>query len=181
MVHFLYRPICAGQYVQTLCNCKFTLLRGSWDKACKLPRMTTTRLVVALDVPDYARATGLIEALAPLGVMFKIGYEAVYGFGDDIRQVLESRNADYMLDVKLHDIPRTVHAGMRALVRPGVKLVTIHALGGAEMLASAVEAAAERAAELAIDEPQMLAVTILTSIAEADLNELGLQGGPGEN
>jgi len=143
--------------------------------------MTTTRLVVALDVADLSRATGLIDALAPLGVTFKIGYEAVYGFGDEIRRALESRGAQYMLDVKLHDIPRTVHAGVRALVRPGVTLLTVHALGGGEMLAAAVEAAAERAAELGIAPPDILAVTILTSIAAADLNELGLQGGPGEN
>ena len=140
-----------------------------------------TRLVVALDVPDFERAHALVELLAPLGVIFKIGYEAVYGFGDRIRDVLEARGADYMLDVKLHDIPRTVHAAVRALVRPGVRLLTVHALGGNSMLAAAVEAAHERAAELAIVPPQVLAITILTSIAPEDLNELGLQGGPGEN
>jgi orotidine-5'-phosphate decarboxylase len=57
----------------------------------------------------------------------------------------------------------------------------VHALGGAEMLAAAVEAAEERAAELGVAAPGILAVTILTSIAPEDLNELGLQGGPGEN
>jgi orotidine-5'-phosphate decarboxylase len=62
-----------------------------------------------------------------------------------------------------------------------VKLLTVHALGGAEMLALAVEAAEERAAELTIEAPAVLAITILTSIAEEDLNELGLQGGAGEN
>ena len=136
---------------------------------------------MALDVPDLARAVWLIEALTPLNVMFKIGYEAVFGFGDEIRGALETRGAEYMLDLKLHDIPRTIHAGVRALVRPGVKLLTVHALGGAEMLAAAVEAAGERAAELAIDAPHVLAITILTSIAAPDLGELGLQGGPGEN
>lgn len=140
-----------------------------------------TRLVVALDVPNLGRATKLIDLLTPLDVIFKIGYEAVYGFGDAIRTVLEARGAAYMLDVKLHDIPRTVHAAMRALVRPGVRLVTVHALGGNAMLQAAVEAAGERAAELGIPQPQILAITILTSIAPEDLNELGLTGGPGEN
>ncbi|GAC1417394.1 MAG: orotidine-5'-phosphate decarboxylase [Candidatus Velthaea sp.] len=140
-----------------------------------------TRLIVALDVADPARASQFIKLLAPLGVIFKIGYEAVYGYGDEIRAVLEARGAQYMLDVKLHDIPRTVHAGVRALVRPGVKLLTVHALGGNTMLAAAVEAAHERAAELQIPAPEILAITILTSIAPEDLNELGLQGGPGEN
>jgi orotidine-5'-phosphate decarboxylase len=140
-----------------------------------------TRLVVALDVPQLERAEKLISALAPLGVMFKIGYEAIYGYGDAVRAKLEAIGADYMLDVKLHDIPRTVAAGVRALVRPGLRLLTVHALGGAAMLAAAVDAANERAAELSIAPPDLLAITILTSIAPEELNELGLVGGPGEN
>jgi orotidine-5'-phosphate decarboxylase len=141
----------------------------------------TTRLVVAIDVPQLERAQELIFALAPLGVMFKIGYESVYAYGDAVRTTLEAVGADYMLDVKLHDIPRTVTAGVRALVRPGVRLMTVHALGGGQMLAAAVEAANERAAELNIPPPDLLAITILTSIAAEELNELGLVGGLGEN
>jgi len=141
----------------------------------------TTRLVVAIDVPQFERATELINLLAPLQVLFKIGYEAIYAYGEAIRPVLDAVGAQYMLDVKLHDIPRTVHAAVRALVRPGVRLLTVHALGGNAMLQAAVEAAQERAAELQIPPPEILAVTILTSIAPEDLNELGFQGGPGEN
>jgi orotidine-5'-phosphate decarboxylase len=137
--------------------------------------------VVAIDVPRVERATELIELLAPLGVIFKLGYEAIYGYGDAIRDVLEATGAQYMLDLKFHDIPRTVAAGVRAAVRPGVRLLTVHALGGHAMLAAAVEAANERAAELGITPPEVLAITILTSIAPEDLNELGLSGGPGEN
>ena len=140
-----------------------------------------SQLVVALDVPTLARAEALVAVLAPLGVTFKFGYEAVYGFGEAIRTVLDRSSAQYMLDVKLHDIPRTVGAAMSALVRPGVKLVTIHALGGGEMMKVAVDAAEERAAQLGIDAPGILAVTILTSIGPEDLGELGLSGGPGEN
>jgi orotidine-5'-phosphate decarboxylase len=141
----------------------------------------TTRLVVAIDVPGLERATELINLLAPLGVLFKVGYEAVYGYGDAIRAALETAGAPYMLDVKLHDIPRTVQAAVRALVRPGVRLLTVHALGGNAMLTAAVEAARERAAELRIEPPDILAITLLTSIAPEELNELGFQGGPGEN
>jgi orotidine-5'-phosphate decarboxylase len=141
----------------------------------------TTRLVVAIDVPIFERATELINLLAPLGVIFKIGYESLYGYGDAIRPVLEAVGAPYVLDVKLHDIPRTVAAAVRALVRPGVQALTVHALGGNAMLQAAVEAADERAGELRIATPEILAVTILTSIAPEDFNELGLQGGPGEN
>jgi orotidine-5'-phosphate decarboxylase len=143
--------------------------------------MHQTRLVVAIDVPTFVRAKNLIETLAGVDLTFKVGYEALYGYGPELLALLESRGAAYMLDVKLHDIPRTVHAAVRALVRPGVALLTVHALGGAEMLAAATEAAAERAAELGIEPPGVLAITILTSIGAEDLNELGLAGGPGEN
>lgn len=140
-----------------------------------------TRLVVALDVPTFVRAERLIEALAGCEVTFKVGYEALYGYGPELLSLLEARSAVYMLDVKLHDIPRTVHAGVQALVHPGVSLITIHALGGAEMLSAAVEAAAERAAELGIAIPRVLAITVLTSHAPADLATLGLAGGSVEN
>jgi orotidine-5'-phosphate decarboxylase len=140
-----------------------------------------TRLVVALDVPTLERAERLIAALSGLDVMFKIGYQAFYGFGDALLATLDAAGARYMLDLKLHDIPHTVAGGIRSVMRPGVALLTVHALGGAEMLAAAVEAAEERAAELGVAAPGILAVTILTSIAPEDLNELGLHGGPGEN
>ena len=103
------------------------------------------------------------------------------GTGRELVAVLEAAGAAYMLDLKLHDIPRTVQAGVRALVRPGVRLLTVHALGGDAMLRAAVEAAHERAGELAIAPPEVVAITVLTSIAPEELNELGLQGGPGEN
>jgi orotidine-5'-phosphate decarboxylase len=139
------------------------------------------RLVVALDVPNPAKAASLVERLAPLGVLFKVGYEAFYGYGDAVREALASHEAGYVLDLKLHDIPRTVEAAVHAVVRPGVRLLTVHALGGAQMLEAAVKAAEERAAELSIPVPEVYAVTILTSIGAEDLGELGLLGGPGEN
>src|SRR6202011_58373 len=128
-----------------------------------------------------SRAASLVRLLAPLGVLFKVGYEAFYGYGDAIREALAAQEAGYALDLKLHDIPRTVEAAVHAVVRPGVRLLTVHALGGAQMLESAVRAAGERAAELAIPVPEVYAVTILTSIGNEDLGELGFVGGPGEN
>jgi orotidine-5'-phosphate decarboxylase len=140
-----------------------------------------TRLVVAIDVPTFVRARHLIDALSGVDVTFKIGYEALYGYAPELLALLETRDAAYMLDVKLHDIPRTVHAAVWALVRPGVELLTVHALGGAEMLEAAAEAAAERAAELGITVPKVFAITILTSHGPADLATLGLAGSPADN
>jgi orotidine-5'-phosphate decarboxylase len=156
------------------------MLRGACGPVANFAGVQT-RLVVALDVPTFVRAERLIEALTGCDVTFKVGYEALYGYGPELLSLLEARSAAYMLDVKLHDIPRTVHAAVQALVRPGVSLLTVHALGGAEMLSAAVEAAAERAAELGIAIPRVLAITVLTSHAAGDLAALGLPGGTVDN
>jgi orotidine-5'-phosphate decarboxylase len=139
------------------------------------------RLVVALDLPTLAGAERVVDALHDLDLTFKVGYESFYGYGAALIERFEARGASYMLDLKLHDIPRTVHAAVRSLVRPGVALMTVHAQGGREMLELAVEAAGERAAELGIPAPRVLAVTLLTSIGADDLPTLGLGGAVGEN
>ncbi|MBV9647897.1 MAG: orotidine-5'-phosphate decarboxylase [Candidatus Eremiobacteraeota bacterium] len=144
-------------------------------------RVTSPRLIVALDAAEYTEAESLVERLAPLGVMFKVGLEALFGYGERIRARLEHTPGGYFIDAKLHDIPRTVGAAVRTLVHPGVRIINVHALGGAAMMEAAVQAAATRAEELEIEAPEIFAVTILTSIAPEDLRELGLSGGPGEN
>jgi orotidine-5'-phosphate decarboxylase len=139
------------------------------------------RLIVALDVERLADAVALVDRLEPLGVIFKVGLESLLGYGEAIRARLQETGASSFIDAKLHDIPRTVAAATRAIVASGVRIVTVHAIGGNEMMQAAVETADERAAELGIDPPKIFAVTILTSIAPEELNELGLRGGPGEN
>ena len=139
------------------------------------------QLIVALDVPDASTAEALVDRLYELDVIVKIGMEALYGYGDRILDYCEKRDVRTFIDAKLHDIPRTVAAAMRQLVRPNAHIVNVHALGGLEMMRVAVDAARERAAELGATTPHIFAVTILTSIAPEDLNELGLTGGPGEN
>lgn len=140
-----------------------------------------SQLVVALDVDTFEAARDLIDALYELDVVFKTGLESLYGYGEQLFGYLRERDVRYFVDAKLHDIPRTVAAAVRALVRPGIHILNVHALGGDEMMRAAVEAAQERAAEIGISAPHVFAVTILTSIAPEDLRELGLAGGPGEN
>jgi len=137
--------------------------------------------IVALDVPTLADAKRVLDTLGDLPLIYKVGMEAYFSYGNEICAELQRRNATYFLDLKLNDIPRTVAAGIRALVQPGARIIDVHALGGSEMMMAAVEAAEERALELGIDPPEVFAVTILTSIAPEDLRELGLEGGPGEN
>jgi orotidine-5'-phosphate decarboxylase len=144
-------------------------------------RTTKHQLIVALDVDDIGKAKVLVEQLSPLSPVFKVGYEALYGYGDGLRTYLEERGVDVFIDAKLYDIPRTVGAAVRALVRPGVRILTVHALGGNDMMCEAVAAAEQRAGELGIAPPKVFAVTLLTSIGPEMLGELGLSGGPGEN
>ncbi|HEY4432793.1 MAG TPA: orotidine-5'-phosphate decarboxylase [Candidatus Cybelea sp.] len=139
------------------------------------------QLIVALDVPSAPAAERLVDRLYELDVIVKIGLEALCGYPERIFSYCEARDVRTFVDAKLHDIPRTVGAAMAQLVRPTVQIVNVHALGGLEMMRTAVDVAAERAAELGRSAPQVFAVTLLTSIAPEDLNELGLQGGPGEN
>ena len=143
--------------------------------------MRPPQLIVALDVPDADAAESLVDRLYDLDPIFKIGLEALCSYPERIFSYCEARDVRVFVDAKLHDIPRTVAAAVRGLVRHNVRIINVHALGGNEMMGAAVEAAAERATELGIPAPQIFAVTILTSIAPEELLELGLQGGPGEN
>ena len=140
-----------------------------------------SQLIVALDVPNADAAEALIDRLYELDVIFKIGQEALCGYPERIFRYCASRDVRVFIDAKLHDIPRTVGAAVRQLVRPGTHIINVHALGGADMMRAAVESAQERADELGFAAPHVFAVTILTSLAAEDLRELGLQGGPGEN
>jgi orotidine-5'-phosphate decarboxylase len=139
------------------------------------------QLIVALDVPAPEQAERLIDRLYELDVIVKIGLEALYGYPERIFAYCEARDVRTFVDAKLHDIPRTVAAAMERLVRPNAHIINVHALGGLEMMRAAVDAAHQRADQLGVTAPQVFAVTILTSIGPEDLNELGLQGGPGEN
>jgi len=143
--------------------------------------MNPAQLIVALDVPTFEQASELAGTLRSLPVLFKIGGEGLFGYGNQLRDEFERLGVDYFVDAKLHDIPRTVGASVRALVRPGVRIINVHALGGHEMMFAAVDAAGARAGELGIPVPEIFAVTLLTSHGAADLGELGLGGGPGEN
>jgi orotidine-5'-phosphate decarboxylase len=140
-----------------------------------------SQLIVALDVPKPEDAERLIDQLYELDVIVKIGLEALYGYPERIFAYCEARDVRMFVDAKLHDIPRTVAAAMAQLVRPNVQIVNVHAQGGLEMMRAAVAQADESAQRLGIPAPHVFAVTLLTSIAPEDLNELGLQGGPGEN
>lgn len=124
-----------------------------------------TELIVALDLSGLSHVAPILKRLSPEVDFFKVGLELFTAEGP---RVLESLpNCRIFLDLKLHDIPRTVERTVASAARLGVQLLTVHAGGGREMLMAAAAGTAGSALKL-------VAVTTLTSLGEADLRELGV-------
>jgi len=127
------------------------------------------RLIVALDVPDAAAAAALVHRLEGTCRWFKVGLELFVAAGPSVLEPLIARGLSVFLDLKLHDIPNTVAGAVRSAARLGVKMLTLHAGGGPAMLAAAREAL-----DGVADPPQLLAVTVLTSMDQAQLDSVGI-------
>ena len=130
-----------------------------------------TELIIALDQPSFDEAIAVVDALGPRVRWYKVGYQAFYGYGERIIEALQSRGASLFLDLKLHDIPNTVAAGVRAAARLRPAMLTVHAGGGRPMLTAAAQARDE--VNAAGGSLRLLAVTVLTSLSEEDLREIG--------
>ena len=135
-------------------------------------RMTESRLIVALDTTDAARAAGWAEAVAPHCGLFKLGLEFFLANGGAGVRAISGR--PIFLDLKLHDIPNTVAGAVRAVLPLGPRMLTLHAAGGGAMIAAARQAA--EAAGPA--RPMLLAVTVLTSLDAAGLAATGVADSP---
>lgn len=127
------------------------------------------RLVVALDHADRESADALVRQLDPALCRLKVGKELFTRTGPACIEQWQGRGFDVFLDLKYHDIPNTVAAACRVAADLGVWMVNVHALGGRRMLEAAREAV-DRESE----RPLLIAVTVLTSMEDADLSELGL-------
>jgi orotidine-5'-phosphate decarboxylase len=134
-------------------------------------------IIVALDVPTSARAVELARQLAPAVGAFKIGSELFTAAGPVIARALLDLGAPVFLDLKFHDIPNTVARAVEAAVRLEVQMLTVHTSGGLAMLRAAETAAQETARGLNRPAPLVLGVTVLTSMDDAALAEVGWPGG----
>jgi orotidine-5'-phosphate decarboxylase len=130
------------------------------------------RVIVALDYPDAASARALASRLAPELCRLKVGKELFTAAGPAVVEHLVQRGFDVFLDLKYHDIPATVAQACRAAAALGVWMLNVHALGGRAMMRAAREALAGARG------PHLIAVTVLTSHAQSDLDEVGIQGSP---
>jgi orotidine-5'-phosphate decarboxylase len=130
----------------------------------------STELIVALDVPGRDRALALRERLDGVVDFYKVGKELFTAVGPGI--LAELQPARIFLDLKFHDIPRTVAGAVSAAARHGVDILDVHASGGSEMMKAAAEAArnSERV-------PLVFGVTILTHLGDDDLVRLGFREG----
>ena len=133
----------------------------------------TNPIIVALDVPELSEAVELARRLQDEVGYFKVGLELFAAHGPEAVAAI-GKFGDVFLDVKLHDIPTTVERAARQLGRLGVALITVHALGGKDMIAAAVEGSAEGAKGRTGPHPRILAVTVLTSLSDDDLAAVGL-------
>ena len=132
------------------------------------------RLIVALDTIDPDRAHAWADAVSPHAGLLKLGLEFFLANGaDGFRRIV---GAPIFLDLKLHDIPNTVAGGVRAVLPLKPRMLTIHALGGSAM----VQAAHQAAASAGPDRPMILAVTVLTSLGQTDLDAIGIAATPAE-
>ena len=134
-----------------------------------------SRIIVALDFPDLTQALALLDQLEPRRCRVKVGKELFTRAGPGLVETIVRRGFDVFLDLKFHDIPKTVAAACAAAADLGVWMMNLHAVGGAAMM----QAAHRRLAELP-EPPLLVAVTVLTSLDSADLAAIGCPGDPAE-
>lgn len=131
------------------------------------------KLVLALDVEKIEEAKDLVEKLSPYIGTFKVGLQLFCGYGTEIINYIKTKNADFFLDVKLHDIPNTVEKASYNIIKNGANFFNVHATGGIEMMKAAKKGAFEASEKFGFKKPIILAVTVLTSISNEILkNEL---------
>lgn len=131
--------------------------------------MNTKPLLIALDYNRGADALALAAQLSPDLCRLKIGKELYTREGRQLVEALQGIGYDIFLDLKYHDIPNTVAAALRVAAEMGVWMVNVHASGGRKMLETAADALAHYR-----QPPLLIAVTVLTSLGEAELREIGI-------
>lgn len=130
------------------------------------------RIIVALDFPQAAGALALVDRLDPQSCRLKVGKELFTAEGPRFVEALVGRGYDVFLDLKYHDIPNTVASACRAAAGLGVWMLNVHASGGRAMMGAAREAVGS------FPRMKLVAVTVLTSLGQGDLADIGMSGTP---
>ncbi|MEJ2317327.1 MAG: orotidine-5'-phosphate decarboxylase [Gammaproteobacteria bacterium] len=133
-------------------------------------------IIVALDYPELDMATGMLDRLDPDMTRVKVGKEMFTRFGPAMVEACMQRGFEVFLDLKFHDIPNTVAGACRSAADLGVWMMNVHASGGRRMMeaaAGAIKASGSSA--------KLIAVTILTSLSQEEIAEIGYSGTPEDN
>tara|TARA_B110000444_G_scaffold115936_1_gene109203 strand:+ start:737 stop:1444 length:708 start_codon:yes stop_codon:yes gene_type:complete len=132
------------------------------------------RIIVALDFNEAKIALSLVDRLDPKICRLKVGKELYTACGPDLLKQIQDRGFEVFLDLKFHDIPNTVAKAVNVAGNMGVWMLNVHASGGQAMM----EAAREALLEFGSQRPKLIAVTVLTSLALVDLNQIGIDCSP---
>ena len=134
------------------------------------------RIIVALDFNEAKIALSLVDSLDPKLCRLKVGKELYTACGPDLLKQIQDRGFEVFLDLKFHDIPNTVAKAVNVAGNMGVWMLNVHASGGQAMM----EAAREALLKFGSQRPKLIAVTVLTSLAQVDLNQVGIDCSPEE-
>lgn len=136
--------------------------------------MLDPKVIVALDYENQVDALDFVDNIDPASCRLKVGKEMFTLFGPDFVRVLHQRGFSVFLDLKFHDIPNTCSKAVRAAAELGVWMTNVHASGGERMMA----ASREILEPYGKDRPLLIAVTVLTSMEQSDLADIGLNVNP---
>lgn len=137
--------------------------------------MNDPKIIIALDFAAAAPALALADRLDPAECRLKVGKELFTAAGPAVLEKLMQRGFEIFLDLKFHDIPNTTAQACKAAAELGVWMVNVHALGGRKMMQAAADAIANTS-----QHPKLIAVTMLTSMAQDDLVDLGIVDTPAQ-
>lgn len=129
-----------------------------------------TPIIVALDFPDAATAVAMADRLNPTHCRVKVGKELFTAAGPQVVEALQNKGFEVFLDLKFHDIPNTTAGAVRSAAELGVWMVNVHASGGRRMMEACREVLDKRTGQ----RPLLTAVTVLTSLEQEDLQEVGI-------
>lgn len=132
--------------------------------------MNDSKVIVALDYADASSALSLVNQLDPSLCKLKVGKELFTAIGPQLIEKLTSKNFQIFLDLKFHDIPNTVAKACEAASNLGVWMLNVHASGGKTMMQAALEGV-----DKSKHSPYLIAVTVLTSMSQANLDEIGIE------
>ena len=152
------------------CVCLRYTIRLNSSVRRHINRPMPSPIIIALDCESAAEALEIVERLGPEADHYKVGLQLLTEVGPDLIRTLVQSGKHIFLDLKLHEIPISVAGAVKAAGKLGVSLVTVHASGGSAVLRSAVVAAKP------FQQLKILALTVVTSLTDADLPEIGVTG-----